>query len=341
MPLTPIAGITRLRQLQAGKETTFKTAVAATRRLPWQMQNFTIDPHWTFPQADTGTLDMAIAPYGLASDLTGTWGGPLASNDMPTVISAGVMGGLSLTGAGAAKTLTAAPASTSQDVFDTYTLEWGDDSTDVWQLLGCVIESFTLTYPQDQGPINLSANWRFAATGTYPATFTAGLSVDAAPVYLFGADTEFYVDDAFGSIETTKLTDIAHSATFTVTNNVDPKRFSNGSNTRFQVQNYGRGERTVTFSLVGAKQSAWVSEASKWIAANPTERFFGIKTTSTVNAQASTPHSLDIRMPGYWLTRSEQTVNSNTAFDLQAHNIYDTNLGYPFRMVSVSTRTAL
>ena len=110
MPLTPIVGSARLRQLQMGLETTFKTAVAATRRYPWQMTAWSIDPHITFPTTDTGTLDDAVAPYGMAQDLTATFGGPLAANDMPTIISACVMGGLSLTTSGTSKTLTAAPA---------------------------------------------------------------------------------------------------------------------------------------------------------------------------------------------------------------------------------------
>jgi len=341
MPLTPITGSIRLRQFQLGKESTFKTAVAATRRLPWTTTP-DINPNWTYPTADTGTLDQAIAPYATALDVTVAATGQLFSNDVPTIISAGVMGGLSLTViSGSARSFTAAPATLTQDVFDTYTGEWGDDSTDVWQLKGGVINDFSLEYPGDLGPINLTANWRFAALGTYPATFTAGQSVDTSPVPLYMADTEFYVNDTAGTIETTKLSDIAYGATFSVNNNLDLKRPANGSNTRFQIANYGRGLRTVTFSLTGAKQSAWVTEAGKWIAAAPAERFFGIKTLATVDAVAGTPHSLDIRMPGHWLTRSEQTIGSNTHFQLTANNIYDTTLTYPFRMVSNSTRAAL
>lgn len=341
MPLTPIVGDIQLRQFQLGKESTFKTAVAATRRMPWATTPG-IDPHWTFPTADTGTLDQGISPYRSASDYTiGISGSQLASNDAPTIISMGVMGGLSLTTSGTAKILTAAPASTSQDVFDTYTAEWGDDSTDTWKFVGCVMDTFTLDYPQDMGPIQLSATIRGADIATYPASFTGALNVDLAPVWLYAADTEFYVNDTAGAIETTKLSDIAYSAQFSVNNNLDLKRLMNGSNTRFAIQNYGRGLRTVTFSLTGAKQSAWVSEAVKWIGASPTERFFGIKTTAVDLASAGIPHSLDIRMPGYWLTRSEQTINSNTAFQLTANNVYDSTLTYPFRMVSTSTRAAL
>jgi len=341
MPLTPIVGITPLRQLQLGIETTFKTIVPATRRLPWQMSAFTTPPGWTFPTADTGTIDEAIAPYGTAQNYAATFGGPLASNDAPTIISAGVMGGLSFTTSGTSKTLTAAPASTSQDVFDTYSMEWGDDSTDIFNLGGCVLGDFNLTYPQDMSPIVLQGNWIMSKLGTYPGSFTGALNVDLAPVYLYAADTEFYINDTSGAIETTKLSDIAYGATFSVNNNLDAKRFANGSNTRLQIANFGRGKRVVTFTLTGAKQTAWISEATKWLAASPTERFFGIKTTSTVAASAGIPHSLDIRMPGYWLTRGEQTIGSNTAYDLVAQNVFDSGLTYPFRMVSTSTRSAL
>ncbi len=340
MPLTPIPGNSRLRAFQLGIESTFKTQVPATRRLPWSFAP-TVDPHVTFPTADTGTLDQAIAPYRMAEDVTGQATGELYSNDVPTIISAGIMGGLSLVGGGTAKTITAAPASTSPDVFDTYTGEWFDDATgDAWAGVGGVIEKIALVYPQDQGPVTATLDFRFAKH-IYVATPTGALNVDAAPVPIFMADTEFYVNDSSGAIETTKLTDIAYDASVTITNNLDIKRFANGSNTRFEVQNYGRGERIIEFMLNGAKQSAWIAEAVKWIGVNPTERFFGIKTTSTVNAQASTPHSLDIRIPGFWMTRADGVVNTNTAFSLTAHQIYDTNSGYPIRLVSVSTRTAL
>jgi hypothetical protein len=340
MPLTPVAGSIRLRAFQTGLESTFKTAVPATRRYSWAAVP-SIDPHLTFPTGDTGTLDQAQAPYNTAADFTLAATGQLQSNDVPTIISAGVMGGLSLATSGTSKSLTASPASLTQDVFDTYTSEWFDDSTDAWQFTGGVINDFALDYPQDEGPINLTANWRFAALGTYPATPTPALTPDPVPTYLYMADTEFYVNDTAGAIETTKLTNIAYGANFSVNNALDLKRWANGSSTRFQIQNYGRGLRVVNFSLIGAKATAWVAEAAKWIAASPSERFFGLKTTSTVAASAGIPHSLDIRMPGYWLTRSEQTIGGNSAFQLVSQNVYDSTLTYPFYMKSVSTRSAL
>jgi len=340
MPLTPIPGITRLRAFQLGLESTFKTPVAATRRMPWTATP-TIQPNWTFPSADTGTLDMAIAPFRKAFDVTFQSVGQLFANDVPTIQSAGVMGGITLSGT--PKTFTTTPHSTSQDVFDTYTGEWFDDASasgDSWQCTGGVIERIQLHYVPDQGPIDATCDWRFAEA-VYGATPTGSLNVDTAPVPMFMADTEFYVNDTYGAIETTKLTDICYEATIDYVNNLDIKRFANGSNTRFQVQNYGRGERVITFTLHGAKQTAWIAEVGKWIADNPVERFWGLKTTSTVIAGSGIPYSMDIRIPGYWMNWSALEVNTNTAIQLEGHQIYDTNLAYPFYWKSTSTRAAL
>lgn len=341
MPLTPQAGVVRLRALQIGKESTFKTQVAATRRLPWTFAP-TVDPHWTFPAVDTGTLDAAIAPYRTAEDDTGAATTPaLAFNDMPYLFSAGVKGGVTGSAGGTSYSWAYAPASTSQDTFDTYTLEWFDDATaDAWAGTGGVVNDFTLTYPQDMGPIALSANWRLAKS-VYPATPTVGLSVDASPTYAFCADTEIYVNDSFGTIETSKLSDAVYDASIQINNNLDLKRWANGSNTRFQIQNYGRGERVVTFTINGAKTSSWIAEATKWIAASPSERFLGFKTTSVVNADTNIPYSLDVRIPGYWITRADTTINSNTGFSLTGHQVYDTTATYPFKITVVNTLAAL
>ncbi len=341
LPLSPIAGVSRLRAFQLGIESTFKTAVPATRRLPWSFQP-TVDPHWTKPTADTGTLDLALAPYATALDVTGVATGQLFSNDMPTVISAGVMGGLAFTGASTAKTLTAAPASTSQDVFDTYTGQWYDDATaDAWQAVGGVINDFQLEYPQDMGPINLTANWRFAKLSAYPSTPTPALTVDASPVPLYCADTYFFINDTAGAIGTTGLVDQVYGATLGVQNNLDIKRFANGNSTRFEVMNYGRAERVLDYTWTFAKATAAIAEAAKWIAASPTERYAEIRTTSTVAAQSGIPHQLRWRIPGYWFTREDTTINTNSGFSLSGQQVLDSGLGYPFQVVSTSTRTAL
>ena len=342
MAVTPVAGVTRLRAMQVGKESTFKTQVAATRRLPWSFAP-SIDPQWTFPTNDTGTLPQAVAPYRTALNATGQSTGQLAFNDIPDLMGYGIKAGLSGTGGGSSKTWTGTPASTSQDQFDTATLEFFDDATsDSFTGLGSIITRFQLDYPQDMGPIYATADWRIASLATYPSTPTSSLNVDAAPTYAFMADTTFYVNDTSGAIESTALSNIAYDATFTYENNVDVKYFANGSNNRFQVASYGRGMREVTLALNGAKQTAWLTEAADWIAANPVERFWGIKTVSPVIIGAGVPYSLDIRMPGYWMTRDWTEINTNTGFRLTGHNVYDASgLTYDVSIVAVNSRSTL
>lgn len=342
MPLTPVPGATRLRAMQLGKESTFKTAVAATRRYPWSAVP-AINPNWTKTASDTGTLDLAQAPFRKALEIPVTVTmAELYSNDAPTVISAAVMGGLAFVNSGTSNSLTAAPASITQDVFDTYTGEFFDDATaDAWTLSGGLINALHLEFPQDSGPITGTADWLFSKVSSYPATPTAGLSVDASPVPLYAGDTFWYINDTAGAIGTSQLVSQIYGATLDLNNNLDPKRFQNGSNSQVEVQNYGRGERVLDFNWQFAKATAAIAESVKWIAASPSERFAEIKTVSSVLASAGIFHSMTWRIPGYWFTRTWDEIVTNTAFSLSGQQIYDTTLGYPFRVQSVSARTAL
>lgn len=337
--LTPVAGTTRLRSFALGLETTPLTAHAATRKMPWSFAP-TVNPNWTFVTADTGTLDEAIAPYRQALDVTGVSTGELFANDVPTLFSAGIMGGLSLTGA-TAKVITAAPASTSQDVIDTWSGEWYDDATgDAFSGAGGIIDSFTLTYPNTGGIITHSANWRFASV-VYPATPTPGLSVDTNPTPLYQTDTQLSINDTAGAIGTTVFSNQVYDIALTLGNAMDVKRFANGYSTRFALAGYSRGPRTFSVTITFAKVTEAIAEVAKWLGSTASERFLDINTVSTAIITGATPYQMRWRVPGYWFTRNDTTVNTNTAFQLTANGIYDTTLTYPFQGYSVSTRASL
>ena len=337
MPLTPLAGSTRLRAFQLGLEGTPLSQTAATRRMPWSFAP-TVDPHWTFPTADTGTLDQAIAPFRVAQDVTGVATGELFANDVPALMAASIKGGVSPSTVGTTgKQWIWQPTSTSQDVFDTFTGEWFDDAVaDAWAGAGGIITDWTITYPQNLGPRALSANYRFAKSA-YPASPTGSLAVDTSPTPLFMADTDLYVNDTAGAIGTTRIADTLYDASVTYGGNIDVKRFANGNSVRFDVANYGRGERTFGFMINVTKDAAAVAEAVKWIGANPTERFLELRTTSLAFAGSGQPYSLSIRIPGFWITRGESTINSNTGFSLTGHQIADPTLLYPLRIAAVTT----
>lgn len=339
MPLTPLVGSTRLRAFQLGLEGTFNVQQAATRRMPWSFAP-TVDPHWTFPTADTGTLDQAIAPFRTALDVTGTVTGQLFANDVPALMCASIKGGVTPSTVGTTGKLWVwQPAATSQDVHDTFTGEWFDDATaDAWAGPGGIITDWTLTYPQNLGPIELSANYRFASA-VYPATPTPALVTDLLPTPLYMADTALYINDSAGAIGTTQITDTLYDASLTYTGNIDVKRFANGNSVRFNVINYGRGERVFGFMLNVTKDAAAVAEAVKWIGANPTERFLELRTTAVPFAGSGQPYSLSVRIPGFWISRAETTINTwNTGFSLTGHQVYDSTLTYPLRIAAVTTQ---
>ena len=340
MTVAAIPGNVRLRAFQLGKETTFGTVVPATRRFGWSYAP-TVDPHWTFPTSDTGTLDQALPPYRMAIDVTGTATGPLAYNDAPYLWSALTKGAVTPTGA-TAKTWTYTPASTSQDIFEIFTGEWGDEvAADQFNYADGVLNQLTLTYPADLGPIAVSADWRFASA-TYPTAITGALAVDPNPTWAYAADSSFYFNDTAGAIDTTILSNSVHDATLVINNNIDVKRFMNGSNTRFQAAGYGRGARTFQVTYNFAKSTPGLAEAAKWLNANPQERFASIRTDSVVNAGLGTPYSQRIKFSGYWFTRSEGTYGTaNTTAQLVCQGWLDQTLTYPFNVVVVNTLASL
>lgn len=339
MTVTALPGNIRLRAYQLGAESTFGTPVAATRRFPWKFAP-TVDPKWTTPDVDTGTLDAALPPYRMAIDVTGNATGALAYNDLPYLLSAALKGGVAA-GGGGPYTWTFVPAATSQDVFQTFTGEWGDDTTDAFRYTSGVLDKLTLEYPQDLGPVTINADYRFASV-TYPQPITGGLSVDPAPAWVYAADTSVYVDSTAGAIGATKLTNTIHGATIAFSGNLDVKRFMNGSNTRFQAAGYARGQRMIETTLTIAKSTAGLAEVVNWLNASPVERFISVKTVSPEIAGGSTPYSLDLRFAGYWFTRSEATIGgSNAGIQLVCRNVYDTSLGYPISATVINSLSAL
>lgn len=319
-------GNVRFRAFQLGKETTFGTSVAATRRMPWRF-NPTVDPHWTYPDVDTGTLDPAIAPYQMAVDVTGQSTGPLTADDAIYLFGAFLKGGVTPSGpVDSAYTWQYDAAATSADPFEIFSGEWGDEvAGDQFGYGSGVLDQLQLEYPQDLGPIVHTGDWRFASAD-YPQAMTAGLSVETNPAWLYAADTRLYIDDVYGSIGISPIVDTMHGASIQMQGNVDVKRFANGSNTNFAAAGYGRGARTMQTTFTFAKSVPGIAEAVKWLNADPVERFVALDTTSRAVIGAASHPSMRIRFAGYWFTRSDQAVNSNSAIQLVCNHVYDPDL---------------
>ena len=315
MTVQALPGNVRFRAYQLGLQSDLLTRVNATRRVPWRF-NPTVDPHWTYPDVDTGTLDPAIAPYRMAVDVTGQATGPLAADDAQILWSGLLMGGVTPTGA-VAKSWVFQPDAESADPYDPVSGEWGDEVTgDQFAYIGGIIDQLQLTFPQD-------------------------LDVDTTPVWLYGADTALYIDDTAGSIGITRMVDTMHDASITIASNTDVKRFSNGSNANFAVAGYGRGARTLESTFNFAKSTQALQEFADWLNASPVERFVVLDTTSREFVTGSTPYQQKIKFAGYWFTRSENSVGSNTTAQLVCRHIFDPDLPSPIDVLVVNGMATL
>ena len=336
----PIAGFTRFRRHLVGKQSSFSSNVPATRQLPYRGA-LVIDPARTLPDVDLGSLDPRIAPFNGATQYTGTWEGPLAYNDAQIPWATTLKGGVTPTGGGAAKTWTFQAASLTADDFEYLTDYWGDDQTTDEQIFGSeVVNQLQLSFGEDLGAWQLNADL-LAARGRIGEGPTGGISIDSSPNWVYGADTEVFLDTVYTAIGTTKLTDAIHGLTLTVSNNLDQKRFANGSNTRFQLAGYGRGEREITLEFVLAKTTATIAEAATLDDSPVPNRYIEVRTTSPEIITGSTPFSQSIRLPMWLMSRSDGEIGGNSTITLTYRAFLDSDLGYAIRVVLVNEQATL
>lgn len=337
-------GFTRLRKHQVAKETTLGTAVNATRVVPWRGA-IEVNPNRTDPDVDVGLLDPVLAPLEGVLDVTGSWDGPTDFDNLAIVYSAGVKGGVSPTGGGAAKTWTYLAFSAAADPIDSYSDEWGDETSDGSGTdgiigLGGVLDSWILSFGEELGPFQLSGSVQYAGA-TLGDTRTSGLSVSSTPIWMYGADTEVYLDSTAGAIGTTKLTDAIRGVSVNVQNNLDKKRFANGSNTRFKLASYGRGQRVIEVQLTVEKTTATMTERATLDDSPVPDRFIEIKTTSPSIITGSTPYSNSIRIPARLISVADGEIGGNSNMTFTYRAFYSATLSYAFRAVLVNALTAL
>lgn len=338
MPVAALPGNVRLRSWNMGKETTFGTPVTVTRRFGWRMTAPSpVDPHWTFPDTDTGTLPQALAPYQMRNDYVPTTEGPLAYNDAPYLWAAITKSGVTPS----SNVWTFSSAATSQDSFEIFTAEWGDETADVYRFISCVGNRLQLVYPEDLGPVVATMDW-LGSKIARPGAYSASLQVDPVPTWVYAADTQLYLNDSAGAIATTALSNSVHGMQVEINANLDRKSFANGSNTRFQTAGYGRGLRENTTTITFAKSTAALAEIANWLNASPVERFLSIKTVAPDIVTGSTHYAHELRFAGFWFTQSNGTYGtSNTTNQLVCQGFLDQTLGYDFQAAVTCGLSAL
>ena len=338
-------GFTRFRKIQVGKQSVIATAVAATRVLPYRSL-VVYNPNRTDPDIDVGSLDLVLSPYITAPEVTLPGAsGPLTFNDSAIRASAGLKGGVSPTGNAVAGFLwTFTCASLTADSFDFYSVQTGDDTSDSagagTNAFGAVINQLSQSIDEGLGPWTVSDDW--IAAGAVYGNRTAALTVDALPKFVFGADTKFYLNSVAGAIGATGIDAAVRGATLTINNNLDQKRFADGSNTRFNLQAFGRGPREVTLELVLEKTTATIAEMATLDDTPTPNRYIKIATNSLelAGSGGSTAYA-EWYLPMRLYEVSDGEIENNANFTFTYHGFYDSTLAYAIKYITLNSLSAL
>jgi hypothetical protein len=336
----PIQGFRRFRKHQWGIQSSISSNAAASIALPLT-GNINDDPQLAFPDVDTGTLDPTLAPYAGAAAYNASLTGKLDFDSAPYYWAAVIKSSGAPSGGGTAKTHTFQAASLTADTFVYVTDQWGDDVTSDWLHAGSGIgDGITTGFGEDLAAWDVTLPMIYARTSVGGPT--GGLTVASTEHWVYGADTETFVDSVAASIGTTKWSDAVHGAQVVIANNNDIKRYANGSNTRFNVAGYGRGAREITVTLDVAKTTETIAERAAAVSTTSPGpmRYLELRTTSPDIITGVTPYSQTIRVPARLMKADDVEFGSNnTGYRFTYRGVYDSTLTYALRVVVVCTTT--
>lgn len=331
-----VQGLVRYRKHQFGRQADLGTKVAAARAYPFKGVP-SVDPTWTDPDIDQGSVDNIAAPFRGPGEYTAALTDPAVKyNNLPLYHSAGFGGDVVPTpGAGALETWTFHPASVTVDEPDVHTYEFGDDVLSDWYQLGDgLLESFEITGSRDpDGPLTGSLNWRFGtaantgftdatATGTVP---TPDLNVATNDAILYLKDGAIYISSVYGDLSTSQISDALHAFTLRLTNTWDLKRYANGDQL-FDIDAYALASRLIELECTFAKTADTVgfgSESDAWFSDESVTRYVQLKFISTVEIETAVPYTWTVTMPLRYYTRTEGEIGGNTIIVLTGHAFYD------------------
>jgi hypothetical protein len=334
MPVT-LAGFVKQRRHQFGRQSAFGTRVAAKRAYPFKGVP-DVNPNWTDPDVDVGSIDMVVAPHREVPSYTAPLTDPqLRYNSLPLYHS-GFFGG-AVAGAGSpAVTRLYEPASTgTADAVDPFVYEFGDDvTTDWYQLSDGILESVEFTMPEGLGALTTSHSWRFGSA--YGSGFTdypdapvvpTALAVTPNETVVYGKDLAIYIaSDPYDlGYAQNRVADALHTFTMRWTREIDEKRFANGDQS-FDVDAFATASRTLELSCSWAKTADIVgigSESDAWFSSQSVDRYIRIYAESAEDADTGVPYSWDLSMPMRYYTREEQDIGGNAVVVLTAKAFFD------------------
>lgn len=350
----PVLGKVKLRRHLFGRQSAFGTPAAAVRAYPFSGTP-TPNLNWTEQTGDFGSLYPVAPRYKGIPDLNFTLNdAALAYNDLALPMSA-FFGYVTPSGGGAAKTRDWTPDGLGTEDFAPFTYEYGDDvdgtggnPNDWEQYTDGILTSLTIDSPEEGGGVLTAAlGFKFAdlhyagSTDIPPAAPIPSITdrPDLNPTRIYLKDGTIYLDTEASDIGGTQLSSALHKFTLTATQDVDEKRWVDGTQS-FAVEDYGRGSTRINLALTYAKTADTVgtgSESDAWSADDPVARYIRIAFESTVMAEGIIPYSWEFSLPARYFQREHAEIGNNSVVTLTAEAFLDDVLDYPFSSTLVNT----
>ena len=293
-------GLRALRKIQLGKETTKGTAVAATAAL-LGLLTMKESPTIHRPVEERGTLAEFARSIKVANLAELTFEGDATFEQLLYLLHMGVMGNVSPVADGTnGQKWTFTPAMASAGVFDSFTIEYGDD-VEQWETEYCLARSIAVS-----GALNEAMRMRGDIFGRKMSVcdFTSGITSPAVESIPF-QKAKLYIDDESGTIGSTEKASTLIAATFTITTGLAPKRYADGS---IDFSGYAELFKGVELKMTFAFNSGAEAERLKFD--GETARLVRIRADgSAIAGVTPSQHRLDLDFCGIytdWATLTER-----------------------------------
>lgn len=360
-----VLGMTRLRRHLLARQGTFGTPRAALRAYPFSGVPIP-DLNWTDRQGDFGSRVTVAKPYRGIPNLAASLTDPgLNYNDLPAQLSAFFGGGVSPSAiSGDAVSYAFEPDFTAAGTPDVYSYERGSDPdgtsgkpNDWFRWRDGILTGLTIDSPEDgRGILTTQMNFLFgdvayAGDSDHPGLAIPSIAADAAngvpdtdPTPLYLKDAMVFINSDPSDIGGDQLSDAVHKFTLRLEQDIDQKRWVNGSQA-FDLDGYGMGETRIFCDLVLGKTSDTVgsgSESDAWFSDDAQDRYLQIAFEATRMADPDSsppvPYSWVFSMPMRYYTREDGEIGGNETLTLQGRAFLEPNtLEYAFSTEVVCT----
>jgi len=292
-------GIRALRQLQIGKEATKGTAVPATAVLLGELEMKSSPTIYRAPE-HRGQLAEFSRSVKVANLAELVYTGSATFEQILYLLHMGVLGNVTPTTVDtSARLWTFTPAMTASGVFNSFTIEYGDD-VEQWESEFCMAREIEISGAMNE-PVKMKGDI-FGRKMT-ACDFTGALTPPTVEDIL-SQKAKLYIDAETGTIGATEKASQLIAFTYTIKTGLAPKRYADGS---LDFSNYNETFKGVDLKMTFAFNAN--AEVERLLFDGETKRLIRIQATGSKVGAVSALKTLTLDFCGIytdWATLSER-----------------------------------